>query len=106
MNDSMKSSARAVMVAAIALAAVVFLSGCRKDHDDHAGHDHALVEEPAAEAVAIAQTTCPVMEGNPINKNLFVEYKGEKVYFCCAGCPETFLADPEKYTAKLPQFQD
>ena len=106
MNDSMRFSARALMVAAIVLAAVVLLSGCKKHHDDHAGHDHASVEESAAEAVAIAQTMCPVMEGNPINKNLFVEYKGEKVYFCCAGCPEMFLADPEKYTAKLPQFQD
>ena len=106
MNDSIRFSARALMVAAIALAAVVFLSGCRKDHDDHAGHDHASVDQPAAEAIAIAQTTCPVMEGNPIDKAIFVEYEGKKVYFCCAGCPEAFLAEPEKYLAKLPQFQD
>ncbi len=45
------------------------------------------------------------MEGNPINKNIFVEYKGKKVYFCCKGCPEEFLANPEKYVAKLPQFK-
>jgi YHS domain-containing protein len=55
---------------------------------------------------AIIQTTCPIMEGNPINKALFVEYKGKKVYFCCKGCPEKFLADPEKYIAKLPQFKN
>ncbi|MDY0355805.1 MAG: YHS domain-containing protein [Sedimentisphaerales bacterium] len=106
MNDSMKSAARTLMIAAIALAAVVLFSGCKKHNDDHAGHDHASVEESAAETVAIAQTTCPVMEGNSINKNLFVEYEGEKVYFCCAGCPEMFLADPEKYIAKLPQFNE
>ena len=45
------------------------------------------------------------MEGNPINPNIFVEYKGKKVYFCCKACPEKFLADPNKYIAKLPQFQ-
>jgi len=102
----MKSSARVLTVVAVALAAVVFLSGCGRDDDDHAGHDHASMAEPAGEAVAIAQTTCPVMEGNPIDKAIFVEYEGKKVYFCCAGCPEAFLAEPEKYLAKLPQFQD
>jgi YHS domain-containing protein len=50
------------------------------------------------------QTLCPVMD-NPINKEVFVEYRGKKVYFCCSGCDETFLADPEKYLPKLPQFQ-
>lgn len=49
------------------------------------------------------QTICPVL-GSPINKNVFIEYKGKKVYFCCPGCDKTFLADPEKYMDKLPQF--
>jgi YHS domain-containing protein len=52
-----------------------------------------------------AQTTCPVMDGNKINKDVFVEYKGVKVYFCCNDCKAKFEADPEKYTANLPQFQ-
>ena len=64
-------------------------------------------EEAAAQVAAVTeQTTCPVMAGNPINKELFVEYKGKKVYFCCKGCEEKFQADPAKYIAKLPQFQD
>jgi YHS domain-containing protein len=53
--------------------------------------------------VAGEQTTCPVM-GNPIDKSIFVEYRGKKVYFCCKGCPDVFQADPAKYLAKLPQF--
>lgn len=51
------------------------------------------------------QTLCPVM-GNPIDKNVFVEYEGKKVYFCCPGCIEKFQAEPEKYLSKLPQFQN
>ena len=51
------------------------------------------------------QTHCPVM-GNPINKDIFVEYKGKKVYFCCDGCDDMFLKDPEKYLDKLPQFKN
>ena len=44
------------------------------------------------------QTTCPVL-GNPIDKNIFIEYQGKKVYFCCKGCPDVFKADPAKYIA-------
>jgi YHS domain-containing protein len=54
---------------------------------------------------ATEQKTCPVMDGNPIDKNVFVEYKGKKVYFCCKDCEKKFLAAPEEYIAKLPQFK-
>ncbi len=53
--------------------------------------------------VSIEQKTCPVMEG-PINKEFFTEYKGQKVYFCCAECKGKFEQNPEQYIAKLPQF--
>jgi YHS domain-containing protein len=42
---------------------------------------------------------------NPIDKNIFIEYQGKKVYFCCKGCPEEFQKDPNKYLSKLPQFK-
>jgi YHS domain-containing protein len=59
----------------------------------------------AVEAAAAEQTMCPIMDGNKINKDVFVEYQGKKVYFCCPECKGTFLAAPEKYMSKLPQFQ-
>jgi hypothetical protein len=43
--------------------------------------------------------------GGPINKDVFTEYKGKKVYFCCPGCQPEFEKNPEKYVTKLPQFQ-
>ncbi|MBN2064179.1 MAG: efflux RND transporter periplasmic adaptor subunit [Sedimentisphaerales bacterium] len=54
-------------------------------------------------AVPGEQMFCPVM-GNPIDKKVFVIYKGQKVYFCCPGCDKKFKEDPEKYLDKLPQF--
>ena len=42
--------------------------------------------------------------GGAIDKNIFVEYQGKKVYFCCKECVAKFQADPQKYLAKLPQF--
>ncbi len=52
------------------------------------------------DAKSKAQTLCPVM-GDKINKDVYVDYKGERIYFCCKGCPETFLKDPDKYLKKL-----
>lgn len=62
--------------------------------------------KPAVENAASAgeQTTCPVM-GSPINKDIFTEYKGKKVYFCCSACKPEFEKNPEKYLGKLPQFK-
>jgi YHS domain-containing protein len=43
-----------------------------------------------------AQTECPVL-GGAIDKRLYVDYKGFRIYFCCKGCPEQFMENPEKY---------
>jgi YHS domain-containing protein len=60
-----------------------------------------MLEEGAKEQ--FTQTKCPVMDGE-IKKDIFVEYKGKKVYFCCPPCKAKFNADPEKFLPKLPQF--
>lgn len=103
MNKRMKALTTALMI----LVALIVLAGCEKGPSAQAPAKDATVTAQAdgAQAEAIVQTTCPIMEGNPIDKTLFVEYKGKKVYFCCKGCPEKFLENPEKYVAKLPQFQ-
>ncbi|MHC4386066.1 MAG: efflux RND transporter periplasmic adaptor subunit [Planctomycetota bacterium] len=60
---------------------------------------------PQDDIISGEQEFCPVM-GGKINKDVFIEYKGKKVYFCCPGCDKEFRADPEKYIKKLPQFQE
>jgi hypothetical protein len=57
-----------------------------------------------------ANNRCPIM-GSPINtnriaKSLTRDYKGQKVAFCCAGCPSTWdkLTDAQKQ-AKLPKVK-
>ena len=68
----------------------------------------AVIEDAIGEQVKpkFANVTCPIM-GTPINpdkvtKNLTREYKGQKVAFCCGGCPIAWdkLSDAEK-DAKL-----
>lgn len=110
MNSKQRPLKRTLLVGTLTVAMVAvlsFLTGCRKEQPPASRpSSQAAADQPAVTTVAIEQKTCPVMEGNPINKNIFVEYKGKKVYFCCKGCPEKFLADPNKYVAKLPQFQN
>lgn len=98
---------RVLTAAVAALFSLVVWAGCEKEPTAQTPAQQTVVTAQAddTQAEVIVQTTCPVMEGNPIDKTLFVEYEGKKVYFCCKGCPEKFLANPEKYIAKLPQFQ-
>jgi YHS domain-containing protein len=42
------------------------------------------------------QTNCPVM-GGKINKKYYADVQGQRVYFCCPGCSEKLLNDPDKY---------
>ena len=58
-----------------------------------------------------ANVSCPIMAGSRINpdkvaKNLIRDYKGEKVAFCCGGCPAAWdkLDDAEK-KAKLTKVK-
>lgn len=60
----------------------------------------ALSADPAAPGKA--QTVCPVMGGN-IDKNLFIDYQGQRVYFCCPACLAVFQKDPEKFLQKMKE---
>lgn len=85
----------------ICVAAALFTAGCGKKSEA----PKAVDTEPAAptstvEEVTKAQTTCPLM-GNPINKDLYADHEGKRVYFCCKMCTPEFKKDPEKYIKKL-----
>jgi Cu(I)/Ag(I) efflux system membrane fusion protein len=73
------------------------------------GHQHGDMHQvddiPTEGQAAIKQTHCPVM-GGKIDEQYFTVYEGKKVYFCCPGCDEVFLKNPETYLSKLPQFQE
>jgi len=51
-------------------------------------------------AAGKTQTTCPVLAGN-LDKNLYVDYQGYRIYFCCSGCDTEFKKNPEKYLKKM-----
>ena len=61
-------------------------------------HDHDSGQMP------MTNTYCPVMPDMQTNPDIFTDYKGKRVYFCCNNCKAAFGREPEKYLAKLPQF--
>jgi len=100
MNSKMRKINVMFLLVGLLFVGLIVLNGCKKS-------EPATSTEEAGQVAAdiTQQTVCPVMEA-PINKDLFTEYKGKKVYFCCPGCKEKFEKEPEKYLAKLPQFKD
>lgn len=53
-------------------------------------------------ALAAAQTTCPVM-GGEVNKNLYVDVEGKRIYVCCPYCIGEIKKDPQKYLQKMKE---
>ncbi len=92
-----------LLLLALLIAGLIVVNGCKKSEPAAPSEPAPMPEESKEAAAMIEQTICPVMAG-PINKGIFAEYKGKKVYFCCAGCKEKFEAEPEKYIAKLPSL--
>ena len=88
------------LLSSLLLIGVIVLVGCKEKTEPA---EQPQIEQAAS--VSGEQAKCPVM-GGAINKKVFTEYEGKKVYFCCAGCIAKFKAEPEKYIAELPQFKD
>ena len=57
----------------------------------------------AGSVFAAPQTKCPVMGGD-INKEVYVDHEGKRIYFCCPACVPKFKEDPEKYLAKMKEL--
>ena len=67
--------------------------------------EKAAAQEAQASAPETAQpgkpqTHCPVMNV-PINRKLYVDYEGKRIYVCCGGCVRAVKADPAKYVQQL-----
>ncbi len=93
---------------------LILSNGCKKSEPAASSSTSSMnadmknMDNMPKEAVTAdnGQKSCPVMKGNPIDPEIFVEYQGKKVYFCCDDCKAAFLKSPEKYISDLPQFKD
>lgn len=55
--------------------------------------------QPSDEQTIEEKVQCPVMKNWFLSSEAAdsIEYNGKTYYFCCGGCKEKFLAEPEKY---------
>ncbi len=51
---------------------------------------------------AANQAICPVM-GRTINRNIYLDCEGKRIYFCCKSCKGRFLNDPARYLEKMKE---
>ncbi len=97
----------------IMAASCLIMSGTAQIYaaDDASGKDQktdaskAVKSDKSADASTAkgkAQTLCPVMAGE-IDKSLYVDVKGKRIYVCCKGCIGVVKADPDKYIKILEE---
>lgn len=72
---------------------------------ESAGAGCCDVAKPMADQAAVApaakeQATCPVT-GEKIDKSVYVDYEGQRVYFCCGACKGAFAKSPGKYIKQM-----
>ncbi len=60
---------------------------------------------PTTSNAEVTNKYCPVTTNELAEEKFSLEYNGETIYFCCNGCKKDFLADPEKYMAKLVEMK-
>ncbi len=66
------------------------------------GLDGETQTENNAESSGEKQTHCPIM-GGEIDPEVFTDYRGVRIYFCCPPCIDEFLAAPQENIKKLPR---
>lgn len=107
---------RCIVPASVAAASVVIAlaaAGCSDMpcHHGMMGHSDAPAATPDGKPLTFANARCPIM-GNPIDPakipaSLVRDYKGEKVAFCCGGCPGMWDMLPAfQKDAKLAAVRD
>ncbi len=58
-------------------------------------------EQPEPESTAGGpQKFCPIM-GGPINKDVYLDHGGYRIYFCCAGCDAAFRENADELLEKM-----
>ncbi len=94
-------SAMSILAGVVLFWGLLVLCSCGKRETPQTPPAPSTKETPAAPvAVTTLQTTCPV-EGAKIDKSVYADYEGKRVYFCCTDCKAKFNADPAKYVKQL-----
>jgi len=60
----------------------------------------AAATNAAAAVTGKPQTMCPVMKG-PIDRKIYVDADGKRIYLCCKGCIAAIKKNPAQYIKQM-----
>lgn len=70
-------------MAAVALVAALAMSACS---NKPAEESEAVCKEVKPGVVTSVNAYCAIVLDDPVNPEVFTDYKGQRVGFCCKGC--------------------
>ncbi len=71
---------------------------------DKGAEKKADVETSNTQPPAELYQTIDALSGNPINRNIYEDYEGKRIYFCCRNSVKKFLDDPSIYLDKFKEL--
>lgn len=92
----MTSKIKIFLTILIITASIVFLNSCSKNIERETV---SAVRSNVMDAEIGMKVACPVT-GNAVTvakSTPVIEYNGERYFFCCPGCADKFMGNPEKY---------
>ena len=101
----MKTLLNVCSVVVLVVAVGIAVTGCRDEEETKTSQpagEKSGAQLTAETSAVIAQTTCPVM-GGKINKDIYVDHGGKRIYLCCPACISAFKKSPEKHISKMKE---
>ncbi len=80
--------------------------GSKQSQEEATPTEEAVAADPGDAAgvqVATWNKFCPIRGGKVSAEAPTVEYKGKVIGFCCPGCDENFMKDPDKFVKNLSE---
>ena len=81
---------------------ISLLNTSRAEEDKVSKNPKGTLTKDTKSQTLKSQTT-DIVSGKPMNRNIYTDYKGKRIYFCCDAGRSNFNMDPEKY---IKTFQD
>lgn len=94
---SLRKPIALALLALVALSSHLLASSCHSSGGSHSHKDAKKKTETNG-----TQKVCPIRK-EAIDPEVFIEYQGQKIYFCCPGCDKKFLKDSELYFGQMKE---
>lgn len=93
------------ILVAIVSVTLLFVVGCGSQETSRKEETKPAVEQKAETGTQELQpqTVCPVM-GGQIDKSLYIDNDGKRIYICCGHCREELTKNFDKHVKKLAEL--